>query len=258
MGRLEGKVAIVTGGASGMGAAMVRRFCAEGARVLATDIQADLGAKIAGDAGAAFLRQDVSEEAGWREVMAFTEDRFGRLDILVNNAGIVSGKSIAEVDLATWNRIIGVNLTSVMLGCQGGVELMRRNPGGSSGSIINIASTAAYAALPDDVGYCASKSGVRLLSKSVAVWCARERLNIRCNSLHPGPIHTAILDAVAQAQPDPEAAIAQFAAMSPLGRLGTGDEIAAMAVFLASDEASYVTGGEYSVDGATMAGHPGM
>ena len=236
---------------------MVRRFRGEGAQVLSTDVQVELGARVAADVGAVFLRQDVADEAGWSAVMALARDRLGRLDILVNNAGIIGGKSIGEVDLATWNRIIGVNLTGVMLGCQQAIEVMRRNPGGPSGSIINIASTAAYAAMPYDVAYSASKSGVRLLTKSVAVWCAREKLNIRCNSLHPGPIQTSMLEAAALAQPDPAAQIAQFASMSPMGRLGSVEEIAAMAVFLASDEASYVTGGEYSVDGGTMAGHPG-
>lgn len=258
MSRLSGKVAIVTGAASGMGEATIRRFVAEGARVIATDIQADLGQRTADAARALFMRHDVASEDDWRLVMETVERRFGRLDILMNNAGMLSGKSIQDVDLASWNRIIGVNLTGVMLGCQQAIALMRRNPGGSSGSIINVASTASYAALPDDIGYSATKSGVRMLTKSVAGWCARNGLNIRCNSLHPGAIHTAMLQDVADAAPDPAAVLKNFDALSPLGRMGTGAEIAAMATFLASDEASYVTGGEYLVDGGLMAVHPGM
>jgi 3(or 17)beta-hydroxysteroid dehydrogenase len=258
MARLAGKVALVTGGASGMGAATVRRFVAEGARVISTDVQEGLGAEVAKAAGARFLTQDVADEAGWVRVMEYIEAEYGRLDVVMNNAGIMSGRSIGTVDLASWNRTIGINLTGVMLGCHHGIALMRRNPGGSSGSIINISSTTAYAALADDVAYSASKSGVRILSKSVAGWCARERLNIRCNSIHPGPIMTGIIQASLDAAPDPAAALAQLNRMAPLGRIGTGEEIAAMAVFLASDEASYCTGGEYLVDGGTLALHPGM
>lgn len=256
---LAGKVAIVTGGASGIGAATVRRFRDEGAQVILADVQDELGKQVAAETGAVFQHLDVADEVGWCAATALAEQRFGRLDILFNNAGILgSGKSIGDIDAATWNRVIGVNLTGVMLGCKNAIAAMRKNPGGSSGSIINTSSTTAYGALADDVAYCTTKSGVRILTKSVAIWCARQKLNIRCNSIHPGAIRTAIHDSVLSTVPDAEAMIKVVSAMSPLGRMGTGAEVAALVTFLASDESSYITAGEYLVDGGTMASHPGV
>lgn len=255
MDRLRGLVAVVTGGASGIGAATVRRFVAEGASVVTADLQTTLGMEVAEETGAMFHPLDVADEAGWTQLMAMVSARFGRLDIVVNNAGIVSGQSIEDIDLATWNRVIDVNLTGVMLGCQHGIVAMRANPGGPGGSLINIASTAAYAAIPSDAAYSATKSGVRMLTKAVAAHCARAGYKIRCNSLHPGATDTPILAPALAAAPQ---LLPVFHAMSPMGRMGRPEEIAAMAVFLASDEASYVTGGEFLVDGGMMAGHPGM
>ncbi len=150
-GQLAGKVAIVTGGASGIGAATVKRFVEEGAKVFSTDVQVALGQSTADEAGALFMAQDVSDSEGWDQVMAKVESEFGRLDILVNNAGIVIGKNIEDVDLDSWHHLLGINLTGVMLGCQKAIAMMKKNPGGSSGSIINISSTSAFAALPGDV-----------------------------------------------------------------------------------------------------------
>jgi 3(or 17)beta-hydroxysteroid dehydrogenase len=138
-GQLEGKVAIVTGGASGIGAATVARFVQEGARVLATDVQDALGQSVAAEAGALFMVQDVSAPEAWDQVMDKVQSEFGRLDILVNNAGIVIGKNIEDVDLESWHHLLGINLTGVMLGCQKAIATMKKNPGGSCGSIINIA-----------------------------------------------------------------------------------------------------------------------
>ena len=255
MDRLRGLVAVVTGGASGIGAATVRRFVAEGATVVTADLQTTLGLEVAEETGALFHSLNVSDEAGWTQLMAMVSARFGRLDIVVNNAGIVSGQSIEDIDIATWNRVIDVNLTGVMLGCRHGIVAMRANPGGPSGSLINIASTAAYAAIPSDAAYSATKSGVRMLTKAVAAHCARAGYKIRCNSVHPGATDTPILAPALAAAPQ---LLPVFHAMSPMGRMGRPEEIAAMAVFLASDEASYVTGGEFLVDGGMMAGHPGM
>lgn len=258
-GRLAGKVAIITGGASGIGAATARRFREEGAEVVLSDVQDATGKRLAEEIGAVFQHHDVTDEAAWREVMAVTESRFGRLDILFNNAGILgNGRSIGDMDMATWNSVIGVNLTGVMLGCKNAIALMRRNPGGSRGSIINTASTTSYVALPEDLAYCTTKSAVRLLTKSVAVWCARQQINIRCNSIHPGAIKTAIHDQTLAAAPDADALLDILNHMSPLGRMGTGDEVAALVVFLASDEASFITAGEYLVDGGTIAQHYGI
>lgn len=252
--RLDGKTAIVTGGASGIGAAIVRRFTAEGARVLSTDVQVDLGQQVADSAKALFMEQDVSSADGWTAVMDRASAEFGPLDILVNNAGIVIGQSIEEVELDSWHHLLGINLTGVMLGCQNAIRMMRANPDGSSGSIINIASTSAFAALPSDVTYTASKSGVRMLSKSVAVHCAQAGLNIRCNNLVPGATHTAIIDEAAKVVPG---MMDMVAAMSPLNRIGQGADLAGAAVYLASDDAAFVTGSDMLVDGGMLAVHPG-
>jgi 3(or 17)beta-hydroxysteroid dehydrogenase len=255
MDRLKDKVAIITGGASGIGAAAARLFAAEGARVIVADLQKDLGTAVAEEVGGLFLGLNVADPASWRFVSGTVEDRFGAVDVVFNNAGVVGGKSIEDVDLETWNRVIGINLTGVMLGCQAGIALMKKNPGGPRGSLINTASTAAYAALPGDVAYTATKSAVRMLTKAVAVHCARAGYDIRCNSLHPGATDTPILRPALDAAPD---LLAVFKKMSPTGRMGRAEEVAAMALFLASDEASYVTGAEFLVDGGMMAGHPGM
>jgi NAD(P)-dependent dehydrogenase (short-subunit alcohol dehydrogenase family) len=253
-GQLTGKVAIVTGGASGIGAATVQRFVEEGAKVLSTDVQQSLGQSVATEAGALFMVQDVSRLEDWDRVMDRVRSEFGRLDILVNNAGIVVGKNIEEVDLDHWDHLLGINLTGVMLGCQKAIAAMKENPGGSSGSIINIASTSAYAALPGDVAYTASKSAVRMLSKSVAVHCAQNSLNIRCNNLVPGATHTAIIDKAAKAVPG---MVAMAAAMSPMNRIGQGGDLAGAAVYLAGDDSGFVTGSDLLVDGGMLAVHPG-
>ncbi len=255
MDRLAGKVALITGAASGIGAAAARRFAAEGARVVVADVQADLGEAVAAEIGGEFVSLDVASEDGWRRVMTDLGARHGRLDVVFNNAGVVSGRSIEDLDLATWDRIIGINLTGVMLGCREGIAMMKTNPGGPSGSIINTASTAAYAAIPGDPAYSATKSAVRLLTKAVAVHCARAGYAIRCNSLHPGATDTPILYPALQMAPRLRSA---FDGMSPMGRMGRPEEIAAAALFLASDESSYVTGAELLADGGMMAGHPGL
>lgn len=257
-GRLAGKVAIVTGGASGIGAATVKRFRAEGAEVIVADVQADLGEKVASENAALFHSLDVTDSGQWAAMMAMAEKRFGRLDIVFNNAGVLSGgKSIETIDLATWQRTIAINQTGVMLGCHHGIALMRRNPGGSGGSIINTASTASYAGLANDVAYCTTKAAVRILTKSVAVWCAQNRTHIRCNSVHPGPVETPIFSQALPAGADLAPVMQIVGDMSPSGRMGKPAEVAAVVTFLASDEASYMNGSEVLVDGALMALHPG-
>lgn len=252
---LTGKVAIVTGCASGIGAATVRRFIADGAIVVGTDISADAGNELCRTAGAAFMQQDVAEEAQWEEVVASTVSTHGRLDILVNNAGIVVSKSIGEVEMENWARVLGVNLTGTMLGCRTAISAMKNNPGGANGTIVNIASTTAITPLPTDVGYSASKAGVRALSKSVATWCAQQGYAIRCNTVIPGATETGILNAAEEVTPGLKAAVA---ATSPMNRLADPAETAAAIAFLASDECPFMTGADMLVDGGALAIHPGF
>ncbi|HAU22166.1 MAG TPA: short-chain dehydrogenase [Erythrobacter sp.] len=252
---LSGKAAIVTGCASGIGAATLRRLREDGAKVLGTDIDEATGNKICQKTGASFAVQDVSDRAGWEEIVAKAVSTFGRLDILVNNAGIVSGASIGDVDDETWDRVIAVNLTGTMAGCRAAISAMKDNPGGAKGSIINISSTTAMAPLPTDVGYSASKGGVRVLSKSVATWCAQQGYAIRCNTVIPGATETGILNAAEEATPGLKAAVA---ATSPMNRLADPAETAAAIAFLASDECPFMTGAELLVDGGALSIHPGF
>ncbi len=252
--RLSNKIAVITGGASGIGEGMVRRFAAEGARVIVADVDVAAGSRVATESAAQFIELDVSAEAQWQSLETTIRADYGRLDILVNNAGVVSNLNIAEVDLAAWQRLMAINLTGVMLGCRLAVNVMRDNPDPAGGSIINTASSTSYLAIPD-VAYTTSKAGVVGLTKSVAVHCANEGLNIRCNSVHPGATLTNILKTAIEQAPEIREACEK---MSPLNRMGTVEEVAAMAVFLASDEASFCTGGQYAVEGGTVSQHPKM
>ncbi|WP_301751955.1 SDR family NAD(P)-dependent oxidoreductase [uncultured Erythrobacter sp.] len=256
---LRGKVAIVTGCASGIGAATLRRLRADGAEVLGTDLDAAAGESLCAEVGAEFVVQDVSDRTLWPQIVARAVAAFGRLDILVNNAGMVSGAGIGDLDdeamFAAWDRVLAVNLSGTMAGCRAAIAAMRDNPGGSNGAIVNIASTTAMAPLPTDVGYSASKGAVRVLSKSVATWCAQRGLNIRCNTVIPGATMTGILEAAEVQAPGLIAAVAKT---SPLNRLADPAETAAAIAFLASDECPFMTGAEMLVDGAMMAIHPGF
>jgi 3(or 17)beta-hydroxysteroid dehydrogenase len=256
---LSGKVAIVTGCASGIGAAAVRRLRADGAEVLGTDLDAGRGADLCEDTGALFAVQDVADRGLWPQIVARALDAFGRLDILVNNAGMVSGAGIGDhaddAMFAAWDKVLAVNLTGTMAGCRAAIAAMRDNPGGAKGAIVNIASTTAIAPLPTDAGYSASKAAVRALSKSIATWCAQAGLDIRCNTVIPGATMTGILASAEQQTPGLIAAVART---SPLNRLADPSETAAAIAFLASDECPFMTGAEMLVDGAALSIHPGF
>ena len=252
-GRLAGKVALVTGGSSGIGAACARAFAAEGAKVVVTDVQADKGRMVAAEVAGDFFEHDVADETAWLRVMAEVQALHGRLDVLVNNAGVFIGQTIEESTLEVWNKVLGINLTGVMLGCKHGVLAMKANPGGPTGSIINISSITGYIGLASGAAYTASKGGVRLLTKSVAVHCARTYKTIRCNSLHPGTIDTPMNQGAFDASDDPAAMRALFDGLQPVGRMARPDEMARCALFLASDDASYVTGAELLADGGWLA-----
>ena len=253
MRRLFEKSALITGAARGIGAAIARRFAAEGALVWVTDIDA-AGAELAASIGGKFAILDVTDEAAWAEVMA----QAGAIDIMVNNAGITGfeGPSAPHdpehASLADWRRVHAVNLDGTFLGCRAAIQAMR--PAGT-GSIINISSRSGIVGIPAAAAYASSKAAVRNHSKSVALWCAQNGLAIRCNSIHPAAIMTPMWEPMLGTTPEQrEAAMQASVADTPLKRFGTADEVAAMAAYLASDESAYVTGSEFHIDGGILAG----
>jgi NAD(P)-dependent dehydrogenase (short-subunit alcohol dehydrogenase family) len=254
-GRVEGKVALVTGGASGIGKGCAERLAAEGATVVLTDMLDDLGqavaANIIGAGGKAeFLSHDVTDEDAWVGVIARVKAAHGRLDVLVNNAGISIGGSVLEMPLESWRRLMAVNLDGVFLGTKHSIPLMRES--GDGGSIVNMSSTAGLKGAARLAGYCATKGGVRLFTKAVAMECGNAKDGIRVNSVHPGLIDTPIWQGGA-ARRAPANSGADLDAMSasfvPLGVKGVPLDIANAVLWLASEESRYVTGTELVIDG---------
>ncbi|MGK2287153.1 SDR family oxidoreductase [Pedomonas sp. V897] len=258
-GSMNGKVGLVTGGTSGIGEAVVRAFAAAGGKVLFTGSNQTAADRICAETGAVFVRHDASDAAGWSAVMAEIDRQFGRLDMAFANAGINHGDSdIETVPLEAWNRIFEVNVTGTMLTCQHAIAAMKKNPGGPGGSIIINSSVTGMVGLPDDAAYTATKGAVRSLAKSIAIHCARKKYNIRCNSIHPGITETATIKRAIEEQADAAAARAFLESVSPLGRLGRPEEIAALVLFLASDQSSFITGAEMVIDGGSIAGFSGV
>ncbi len=259
MKRLEDKVALVTGGTNGIGEGAVRRLVAEGAKVLFTGRNAEAGARIAGETGAVFHRHSVEDAEGWPAVTAAVRQRFGRLDIAFANAGGHAGDSdIETIAIAAWKDIVDINLTGPMLTAKFAIELMKDNPEGPGGSIVINSSINGILALAGDVAYSTTKGGLRLLAKSVAVHCAKAKLGIRCNTIHPGVIETPLIQGAIAGAPDPAAAAAIFNNIAPMGRMGTIEEVAGLLVYLGSDEARFVTGAEFVIDGGSTAGLTGV
>lgn len=259
MAKLSDKVALITGGTSGIGDATVRRFVAEGAQVVFTGSNTNAAAKISDETGAHFERQRVEDASAWPALTARIKDQFGRLDIAFANAGMEGGDTdIENVTIEAWDKIVAVNMTGPMLTAKYAVELMKQNPEGPGGSIILNSSMNGILALPGNVGYSTTKGALRLLAKSIAVHCALNKLNIRCNSIHPGVIETTLIQDAIGAAPDAKAARAMLEGLSPMKRMGTPEEIAGLCVYLASDEASFVTGAEYVIDGGSTAGLIGV
>jgi len=249
-GRLTGKVALISGGARGQGAAETRLFVREGASVVFGDILDDDGKKVeaelrAAGGAATYVHLDVTRETDWRAAVATAVQRYGKLDVLVNNAGILLRARIEDTSEADWDRIMAVNVKGVFLGTKCAIPAMRAAGGGS---IVNISSTAGLVGSPQGTAaYTATKGAVRLFTKSTAIQHARD--NIRANSVHPGPIAT---DMIADTMSN-EAAWKERLRRLPMGRVGTADEVAYGVLYLASDEASYVTGSELVIDGGTTA-----
>jgi NAD(P)-dependent dehydrogenase (short-subunit alcohol dehydrogenase family) len=258
MGQVDGKVAIVTGGASGIGAASAQTLAREGARVVVGDIDAARGHNLADtmkEAGgeATFLPLDVTDEANWQEFVAEVERRHGRLDILFSNAGIgIGAPSIVDMTLAEWRRQTAVNLDGVFLSVKYCLPLMRRSGGGS---IVVTSSIAGLRGSPVLAGYCATKGGVRLFAKAIAMECAARGDGVRVNSVHPGIIDTPIWEKDLRAGSNAPIDVAEMGRLgAPLGRVGTAQDIANAVLFLASDAASYITGAEFVIDGGITGG----
>src|SRR5205809_3024704 len=248
--RLAGKVALISGGARGMGAAEAKMFAREGAQVVIGDVLEDEGraveAEVAAKGGkAAFVRLDVTREADWQQAVALAEQRFGKLNVLVNNAGISAAGRVEDTSLEAWQRVMDVNATGVFLGTKAAIPAMRRADGGS---IVNISSQLGL--VGTDITspmYPASKGAVRLLTKVTAIQYAKER--IRANSVHPGPIVTAMTE---KRRADPETYKLMLSRI-PLGRYGEPEEVAYAVLYLASDESAFVTGSELVIDGGWTA-----
>ncbi|SEU09782.1 glucose 1-dehydrogenase [Paenibacillus sp. NFR01] len=243
MKRLEGKIAIVTGAAQGMGAAHARRFVAEGAKVVLTDLNEEKGAALVNELGAnaLFVKQDVTSEEDWAAVIAKTEEKFGPVNVLVNNAGITMAKSILQTSLGEYRRIVDINQVSVFLGMKSVIPSMRKAGGGS---VVNISSINGI--VGGAIGYTDTKFAVRGMTKAAAVECAH--YGIRVNSVHPGVIATPMV-----VQEDTKAAVEEFAKHIPIKRVAEPEEVTSLVLYLASDESSYSTGAEFVVDGGITA-----
>lgn len=256
MGRIEGKIAIVTGGAQGLGEAAVKRLTEEGAQVVLSDLDVTVGAATAAKYGAMFVAHDVREEGHWEKLMADALAKYGKLDILVNNAGIFTNCPVDETPLEDFRRVIDINLTGCFLGCKHGVRAMKQNhDGAGGGSIINLSSVTGLRGQMGGAAYTSSKGGVRLLTKTVAVENAARQ--IRCNSIHPGTMYTPMVEALFEAAGEAAPAVReQIQNQTPMGRMGEANDIADMVLFLASDDSKYITGAEMVVDGGMTVGLP--
>jgi 3(or 17)beta-hydroxysteroid dehydrogenase len=251
LGRVQDKVALVTGGASGIGFATANLFAREGAKVVIGDIDRIAAQRAATklERNASFHPLDVTREDDWIAVTDAVVREHGRLDILVNNAGIALSQDFETTTLDDWRRVMAVNLDGVFLGCKHAVRVMKAG----GGVIVNLSSVAGLIGDPRLAAYCASKGGVRLLTKSVALHCARRGYGIRCNSVHPSFVETPMLEGMLARARDPEKARAGYAAAAPLGRIAQPNDVAQMILFLASDESAFTTGAEFVVDGGLTA-----
>ena len=254
MGRVTGKVAMITGAGMGLGRATAVMLAAEGASIVATDISPQAGeetvALIATQGGeAVFHQHDVADADAWQAVLARTDERFGRLDVLVNNAGIAIAKNIEETTIDEWRRTMAINADGVFFGCKYSVPLLRKSKGGS---IINLSSIDGIIGEAELAAYCASKGAVRTLTKAVAAHCAAQRYGIRCNSIHPGYIWTPQTENYLRDLGKLEQERKKALSRHPIGFLGEPNDIAYMVLYLASDESKFVTGAEMVVDGGYL------
>ena len=251
--RLKNKLCIITGAGRGIGEAIARAFAREGASVVVTDIDVQSAARLAKELGATALELDVASEADWKAL----SEVYPEVDVVVNNAGVTGFETHARAQdpenaaLADWQAVHRVNTDGTFLGCRYAIKAMRNK---KAGSIINISSRSGLVGIPGAAAYAASKAAIRNHSKTVALYCAQEGLDIRCNSIHPAAILTPMWEPMLGTGPDREANMAAMVADTPMQRFGRPDEVAALAVMLASDEARYMTGTELTLDGGLLAG----
>ncbi len=250
---LEGRVALVTGAGSGIGAAIAVRLAADGARVIFSDIDVQRAKAHAAERGGAALELDVASEHGWRDAMETVTRDFGALHILVNNAGICEPATIEQSDFAAWKRTHAINLDSVFLGCHAALPLINESATrtGFGGRIVNIASISAVVAAANFAAYNSSKAAVRHLTKSIALHCAREGHGVTCNAILPTFVDTPLLDKLRPG--DHAETLAKLAKQIPLGRVARPEEIAAAAAYLCSDAAAFMTGADLVLDGGLSA-----
>ena len=247
--RLDGKVALISGGARGQGAVEARMFASEGAKVVIGDILDDLGRQVEAEIAEAggditYVHLDVTSESDWEDAVRTAVEGYGKLDILVNNAGILIRAGVEDTTVEDWDRIMDINAKGVFLGTRAAIPAMRDAGGGS---IINISSVAGLQGSPQSAAYSSTKGAVRILTKSTAIQYAKE--NIRCNSVHPGIIYT---DMTSDSL-DTEEGQRNWMNRVPLRRLGQSEDVANGVLFLASDESSYMTGSELVIDGGITA-----
>ncbi|MEP3199850.1 MAG: SDR family oxidoreductase [Lentilitoribacter sp.] len=253
MRRLNDKICVVTGAAQGIGKAIAEQFAFEGARVVLTDKNIVLGEKVAQELKCEFVRLDVSVEQDWSDFAG----KFDEIDVLVNNAGITGfedgfkAHDPEHASLQDWQDVHATNLNGTFLGCRYGIGAMKNK---GTGSIINMSSRSGLVGIPGAAAYASSKAAIRNHTKTVALYCAQIKTNIRCNSIHPAAVLTPIWEPMLGEGEDRQKNMDALVADTPLKRFAMPEEVAAMAVYLASDDASYVTGSEFNIDGGLLAG----
>jgi 3(or 17)beta-hydroxysteroid dehydrogenase len=247
MQRVEGKVCIITGAASGIGREDALLLAREGAKVVVTDLNEEGGRQVAAEIGAnaLFIRHDIASESDWQNVIKTTVEHFGRLDVLVNNAAILTLGSIEDTTLELWQKVQKINGEGYFLGCKYAIQAMKETGGGS---IINMSSVAALGAMPMFCAYSASKGAVAAMTRSIALHCKQQGYRIRCNSVHPDGVNTPMTQALAGGQPIPQEALDQ----DPMNRMAAPRDIANVVLFLATDESRFVNGAEIRVDNAQL------
>ncbi len=257
MARVKNKIALITGASKGIGRETARLLASEGAHVIVTDILETEGRKLANEIGGEFYSLDVSSEKDWKRITDYVQKKHDHLDILFNNAGItglnenLGPQDPEHISLDAWHQVHNINMDGVFLGCKYGIQLMKKQ----GGSIINMSSRSGIVGIPGAAAYASSKAAVRNHTKTVALYCAEQGYGIRCNSLHPGAILTPLWEPMLGTDPTQrKATIDTVAAGIPLGHMGKPIDVAQAVLYLGSDESTYITGIELTIDGGILAG----